>query len=192
MSSPLASASPDPFQSPRDVPEPRPSRSLMWLFAFGAVAGMCCCGGLCVVPSGMGIYQSVTERDNIERMITLFLMVMNEKRGDQALSLFSRRAVRSQAVTREQIEQLLDSQLLRGCQSATVQQINVARSFNTNEKAPQGTVANVAGTVSYGDGNSGTFRATLEKENGHWKLFPIHVQRKESTIEGDPSSKSND
>jgi hypothetical protein len=190
MTSPFTSSTPDPFQSPQTTSPPRRSWSLVWLLAAGAMAGFCCCG-LCVVPSGMGIYQSVAERDDVELVVTQFLVAMDQQRVDEALSLFSKRAITSQAVTREQLDQLIASEHFEGCQSATIQQINVSRSFNTNRKVPQGVVANVSGPVSYRDGTSGAFRATLEKDGDHWRLFSIHIQRNENR-KADPSPKKSD
>ena len=65
--------------------------------------------------------------------------------------------------------------IFEGYESLTVQNLNLAASANTNSDLPQGTVANVTGTVSYEDGFTGKLTAVLEKVDGEWKLFNFFV-----------------
>jgi len=132
---------------------------------------------MCVVPMGFGVYQAVTQRDEVERAIDACLQDVEAERADAALQRFSSRAIQNGLVTREQIEKLADDQHFRDYKSAHVTSIKVSQAFNTNPKVPQGTVANVAGTVGYNDGGTGVLQATLEKENGEWRLFALRVNR---------------
>jgi hypothetical protein len=46
---------------------------------------------------------------------------------------------------------------------------------NSNPDAPQGTVAEVSGTISYAGGIKGDFDAVLEKHGGKWQLDSINI-----------------
>src|SRR5262249_16924244 len=159
----------DPFQSPTPAPAaPRP-RSWLWLIALGVVASVCLCSGLCLVPSGLLIYRAAAERQPIEKSLNSFLADLNADRIDKALAHFSSRAQRSAQVNRQQIEQFAKAPYARGCNTTHITQINISQNYNTNQDVPQGTVANVSGTLDYTDGSHGTFRATLEREKGEWR-----------------------
>jgi len=170
----------DPFQSPTPAPATPRSRSWLWLIVGGAVASVCLCSGLCLVPSGLLIYRATAERVPVERILNDFLADVNAKRIDEALARFSSRAKRTAAMNREQIEQFADAPYARGCQAAHVTNINVSQNYNTNQDVPQGTVANVSGTLDYSDGVRGTFRATLEREQGEWRLHSVHLERNDA------------
>jgi hypothetical protein len=80
-------------------------------------------------------------------------------------------------VTREQVERLAGTRPFEDYQSLSVTGIHVAKSFNTDPKTPQGTVARASGAVAYQDGGTGVFQATLEKEGDQWRLLSLQVQR---------------
>ena len=167
--------SPDPFQAPPPTPPPSRRRSIVWLVALGMLLGVGCCGGLCLVPLGLGVYQAATERDDVEQVLNAFLQDLDQRRFDDALGRFSSRARQTVGVSRDHIELLVNDPNFRGASRATVTNIQVSRRFNTDETMPQGVVAIVSGSLAFEPSGSGTFEATLEKEASQWRLHSIHV-----------------
>jgi hypothetical protein len=127
---------------------------------------------------GFGVYQAVTQRDDVARAVDGCMQDIVAKRTEAAMQRFSSRAIEHGLVTRGQVEKLADDRHFRDYQAVEVKTINVSQAFNTNPKTPQGTVASVGGTVSYKGGGNGVFRATLEKEDAQWRLFSLRVERK--------------
>jgi hypothetical protein len=76
--------------------------------------------------------------------------------------------------------------LFDGYQSVTIDTTNLTSAVNTNPDVPQGSVATVNGTVTYTGSVTGSFRATLEKEDGDWRLFLINVTVPPSKIQPAP------
>ena len=179
-----APVSPNPFQPAVEPPAPRGGRSWVWILAAGAILGMCCCSGICLVPAGVGVYQAASERDDVEREIQDFMSALDAGNVDAAMNHFSSRALRTNQTSREKIKQLLDNPAFRGCQAVHITSINVNRSYNTNQDVPQGVVAIVSGTLHYQNGSSRPFHATLEKEGSQWKL---HTLRLDQQGNADPS-----
>lgn len=170
-------ASSNPFQSSQSG-APAPQRnSFIWIIGIGLLASICLCGGPCVGLVGFGVYQAVGQRDDVEHVIDASLQDIEPGRTDQVLTRISKRALDHDVITREQVENLARNPAFQSYKSARVTGINVSTAFNSNSKMPQGTVANVSGTVEYDDGGTGSFRATLEKENGEWRLYSLQVNR---------------
>ena len=175
MSSPFPSAAPpNAYQPPFAAPSPPPRRSALWWLAGGALAFMCCCGGPCVVTLVPGIFVLVSEGAKVGEVITGFLEDVNAKRTDSALSRFSAIAVSDAALTPEKIEQLGDDPNFEGATKASVSSINIKAN-------PQGTFGEASGSVSYTGGDKGTFEATLQKEDGAWRLRTLRVKRGSGT-----------
>jgi hypothetical protein len=149
----------------------------MWGIGIGCLACMCLCGGPCILLTGFGVYQAVSQRDNVEQVIDASLADIAGHRPDEALARASKRAIEHELITREKLQELGDNPAFQGYKSVTVTNINVSATYNSDTKVPQGTVAKVSGTVEYDDGGQGTFQATLERENGEWRLFSLEVNR---------------
>jgi len=178
MNSDFSSQQPsNPFQSPPSAAPPKRRNSLVWGIGIGCLACMCLCGGPLVLLTGFGVYQAVSQRDDVEQVIDASLADIAAQRPDEALARTSKRAIEHEFITRETLEKLADNPAFQGYQSARVTNINVSATYNSDPKVPQGTVANVSGTVEYDDGGKGTFQSTLEKENGEWRLFSLRVNR---------------
>ena len=139
--------------------------------------------------TGFGVYQAVTQRDDVEQVIDASLADIAARRPDEVLARTSKRAIEHESITRETLEQLADNPAFQDYESAHVTNVNVSASYNSDPKFAQGTVANVSGTVAYEDGGKGTFEATLEKENGQWRLFSLKVNR---DLSSPPAEKSVD
>jgi hypothetical protein len=65
--------------------------------------------------------------------------------------------------------------LFEGYESMMLTNLNLNAAFNTNPDLPQGTVAKAAGIVTYEGGIKGQVTATLEEEDGTWRLHQINV-----------------
>jgi hypothetical protein len=179
----------NPFQAPPTTTPPQRRSSLVWGIGIGCLACTCLCGGPCILLTGFGVYQAVSQRDEVEKVIDASLSDIAAQRPDEVLARTSKRAIEHEFITREKLEKLGENPAFRGYKSATVTNINVSATYNSDPKVPQGTVANVSGTVEYDDGGKGTFQATLERENGEWRLFSLKVDR---DAESPPVEKSDD
>lgn len=51
----------------------------------------------------------------------------------------------------------------------------VIKNTNITSMSGQPTVADIAGTISYTDGDTGTFTARLEKQNEGWRVLAINI-----------------
>ena len=168
--------SPNPFQPPEGKPA-SPKRSIVWWLLGGVLLTFFCCGGLCLIPIGRAVYRAATERDDVEQVITAFLTDLEAKRFEACLAYFSARSIRVASLSKEGMEQLAENPAFRGAQVAHVTNINVTYAFNSNSDEPQGTIANVTGTVTYADGATGSLQATLEQEKKIWRLHKLNLNR---------------
>jgi hypothetical protein len=173
----LPPSEPSPPVVPPDVHlPPAKSRRTLWII-LGSVSGILV---LCIVLAALLIGRSIlsisTEQAAVTPVIDRFMHAMTQHDAQAAYRLFSSRAQRQTPLA--DISTLLDGPnyvLFDGYQSVTVDTTNLTSSINTNPDVPQGSVATVSGTVAYTGGVTGSFRATLEKEDGDWRLFFINV-----------------
>ena len=158
------------------APPVRQSRRNLFIIIGALIASLCLCSVLCVALLGTGAFKALSERGNVEQAVDEFMQAMAEKDTDTAYALFSARAQRQTNLS--DLEKLLEGNnyvLFDGYQSATVETINLSAAFNTNPDLPQGTVANVTGTIAYTDGFTGRFEAVLEQAGDEWRLFNINI-----------------
>ncbi len=100
-------------------------------------------------------------------------MMQAGKNNDPAagFALFSQIAI-DQGTTQEDVAAFFDNrQLFDGYES-----IELGNNFSVNASSDTGTIASMSGNVNYA-GGSGTFTATLSKENGTWKIVRIDINR---------------
>jgi hypothetical protein len=134
------------------------------------------CSFLCIALIATGVGKILVEQAPVELILDTFMKDMEAKDVESAYTLFSPRSQRQTPIT--EVEKLIEGNnyaIFEGYQSLTVQNLNLTAAANTNPDMPQGTVANVTGTVSYEGGFTGTFNAVLEKVDGEWKLFNINI-----------------
>jgi hypothetical protein len=125
---------------------------------------------------GQGIMRVSTEQAAITPVIDQFMRAMVQRDADGAFRIFSTRAQRQTALA--DLTDMVEGPnyvLFEGYQSVTIDNTNISTVMNTNPDIPQGTVATVTGTVTYTGDVKGEVRATLEKEEGTWRLFFINV-----------------
>jgi hypothetical protein len=142
-----------------------------WLLSL-AILVLCCCPGLCA-----NLYAKIeTERPLVENAIDQFMQARAEEDGTKAYRLLSTRSKRTTALA--DIEELLQGNnyvLFEGYRSTSITDISLNLNTNTDPNEPQGTVAEVAGTIAYEGGFTGSFNAVLEKEGEVWRLFTIYI-----------------
>ncbi len=177
-----APAPPGPSEQ-NSVPEPGPGAAIsrrshrkLWIVGgiTAAVVGLCSIACLALVVAGVG--QALMERPPIEKILDSFMREMEAKDVETAYGLFSPRAQRQMPLT--VLQKMLQGNnyaLLEGYQTLVVENLNLKAAVNTNPDLPQGTVAEVNGTVSYEGGYKGKFTAVLEKVDGAWKLYNINI-----------------
>lgn len=160
---------PNPGES---APPPKaPQRRRSALLIAGAVLV-----SVCGIVVWRGMATVANETPLVEQVIDEFMTIMEAKDAAAAYALFSTRAQHKLSLADG--EKLLEGNnyaLFEGYRSVAIDQINIIASFTPDPNAPQGTVAEVAGTVTYTGGATGTFTAVLEKENDKWRLFAISV-----------------
>jgi hypothetical protein len=172
---------PSPYEPPASIepqtarPARRISRVVLAIAGIAILVPCVCCGGI-VALMGRGIYVAATERGNVQQVVSDYMENMKSQDEEATLALFSARARRQMPP-----RQIAEAQngplyyLFADYQQATVTKIFVSTAYNTNPDHPQGTIANVEGTVSYGDGRAGTFRGVLEREHNQWRIHVVHV-----------------
>jgi hypothetical protein len=147
------------------------------LFVGGAaVLGLMLCVGLCIATLGSNFLTVVTQKGNVAAVLDEFMKAMANKNAEHAYSLFSSRA--KQQVPSSEIESWLEGAnfvLFDGYDTLQVRTLNINLVHNTDPSKPQGTVAQVSGSINYAGGYEGSFQAILEKEGDGWMLDHIQV-----------------
>jgi len=134
------------------------------------------CIVLVVLVIGRTLLSVSTEQTAITPVIDRFMQAMTQHDSQTAYRLFSSRAQRQTPLADlTKLTKDPNYVLFDGYQSVTIDTTNLTSAVNTNPDVPQGSVASVNGTVTYTGGVTGSFRATLEKEDGDWRLFFINV-----------------
>jgi hypothetical protein len=131
---------------------------------------------LAAVLIGRTMLSISSEQAAITPVVDRFMQAMAQRDANAAYQIFSSRAQRQTPLA--DMTKLLSGAnyvLFDGYQSVAIDSTNLSNAINTDPDVPQGTVANVSGKVAYSGGVTGTFRATLEKEAGAWRLFSINV-----------------
>jgi len=161
-------------------PDPTParakSRRTLWIILGSVVGVLVLCIVIAALVIGRTILSVSTEQTAITPVIDRFMRAMTQHDAQAAYQLFSSRAQRQTPLA--DLTTLLEGPnytLFDGYQSVTIDTTNLTSAINTNPDVPQGSVAMVNGTVTYAGGVTGSFRATLEKEDGEWRLFFINV-----------------
>jgi hypothetical protein len=150
-----------------------------WLIIVALVAvSLCACVGVGVGVFTMGrtLMQVNQEQAMITPVLDEFMQAMAARDTNRAYRLFSTRAQRQTAIA--DLEALTTGPnyvLFDGYQTVVIDSTNLSSMANTDPNVPQGVVANVNGTITYAGGVAGTFRATLEKEEGTWRLHAINI-----------------
>lgn len=164
--------------SPLSSPSPTKPHRKRFLLIGGLVLGLfsVLCLVICVLTLGTGLLKSATERPKVQQVIDAYMKAMAAQDAARAYALFSTRAQRS--TSQADVEKGLAGNnylVFDGYQGVTITSFNVSVGVNTNPNLPQGTIAKVAGTVSYVNGITGSFTAVLEQEGTEWLLDGINV-----------------
>lgn len=114
----------------------------------------------------------------IESVLDSYMKYLATKDAKSAYALICPRAQKRTSLS--ELQNVLDGNIYANYhekyQGLSVGSIEVrATTAGTDPYAPQGTVANVSGNISYEDGKQGGFNAILEKNNGKWQIFYVNI-----------------
>lgn len=157
----------------------RPNRSKGWILAavgLGVIALACVCVSAVVLTVGGTGLKIATDKPKIEAVLDGFMSAMAEGDTQAAFDLFAPRAQGQMTVS--DLDAMLEGNnaaLFSGYRSVTVDSFNLTAAANTNPNVPQGTVAQIVGTLTYAGGIQGRIEATLEEDQGKWGLFFVNV-----------------
>lgn len=173
----------DPSSIPQAVPlPPKKSRKTLWFISGGVAGVVVVVAGICLVMIACAAliiafgFNTASAKAPVEVVLDRFLKYMVDRDIENAYALFSPRAQRQ--VTKADLEKLVTGNnylLFEGYQSLTVDQINIQAAAHTNPDMPQGTVAQISGTVSYQGGITGQITAVLEKVDEEWMLHRFNL-----------------
>lgn len=169
------SESPSFSQLPGSDGKQRSRRTLFIVVSIIALS-LCACVGIAALTIGRGILSLGTEQATITPVLDQFMQAMVSRDVNGAYALFSTRAQRQTPIT--DVETMFEGAnyvLFEGYQSLTIESTNLSTNVNTDQDVPQGQVATVSGTITYAGDITGSFRATLEKEGGAWRLHAINI-----------------
>jgi hypothetical protein len=172
---------PQPAEAPQAQPDiippaPRSSSKIPWIVAGLIGILVCFCCAVCLALVALAVGKVFLEKAPVEAVLKSFMTDMKARDAHSAYDLFSPRSKRTTPL--KNLEQMLQGNnyiLFDGYEDLSVQNLNISAAVNTNPDMPQGTVANVDGTISYANGVTGSFTAVLEKVDGQWKLFNINI-----------------
>jgi hypothetical protein len=145
---------------------PMRRRWLLWVMGSVAVLVILCLAGTLV--GGIGLFQNSQQESNgAIKVVDQFMQDGVHKDPGAGINLFSQTA-RDQGVTQDSIAKLFNvrNDLFQGYKSLQQETFNI-------QSGTQGTIASLAGTVSYTGQADKKFTATLRKEDGQWKLVSI-------------------
>lgn len=175
--------SPAPVESPPSVspgaPPSRPDRSKWWIpvvVGVGVVVLVCVCVSVGFLTVGGTALKIVTDKPKIEAVLDRFMSAMVDGDTQAAFDLYSPRA--QGQMTLDDLDKMLEGNnaaLFSGYRSVAVDTFNLSAAANTNPNAPQGMVAKIVGTVTYVGGMRGQIEATLEEDDGEWRLFYVFI-----------------
>jgi len=161
------------------TPPPKKSHKKVWIIV-GVVLGLLgVCAiiiFLCIAVIGIGAGKVLTEKAPVESVLDAYMKFMAAKDIENAYALFSPRARRQIPIS--QLQDMIEGNnyyVFEGYQSLSVVNIKLSTMVNADPDVPQGTVANVSGTITYAGSFNGTFTGTLEKVDGAWQIDGIYV-----------------
>jgi hypothetical protein len=142
----------------------------------GLVLSMCICFGLCGIIFASS-FQSKDQKPDVEKVLDEFMRAMVDKSVAKAYALFSVRAKQNVSITN--LEEMIKGKnyvLFEGYYETKIPDLALRSPiFTFGSSFPKGTVATAKGFVSYKGGITGKIDATLEEEDGKWKLIYINV-----------------
>jgi hypothetical protein len=155
---------------------PRKSRRKIWLIG-GIVCGTLCLFSIICFAIFALIKGNVNdEKAPVESVIDSYMKFMSARDFENAYALFSPRAHRTVPISK--IQELVEGNnylIFEGYQSLSIRNLGISTVAITNPDLPQGTVANVTGTITYEDGIQGSFNCILEKVDEKWQIDGVYV-----------------
>ncbi|NJL92243.1 MAG: hypothetical protein HC915_00230 [Anaerolineae bacterium] len=188
----------DPFQTPLIGDEPAPPYSREWVDARVEYLepetrtggrwrrGLLILVALVLIPamvfvmaggaSSINFFQSLTERGEVEQVVHRFMQHMEAQDAEEAYTLYSERSrFHTSLLDLQDLLVRRNYVLFDAYERVDITDLRIGQVVNQQPGLPLGTVATAHGTITYADGYEGSFRATLEKVNGDWRLFDIDI-----------------
>ena len=156
--------------------KPKKSRKKLLIIGILPAIGLCICAGICAFFIGSGIYQSAAEKENITKVIDEFMNAMVEKDTEVAYSFFSERAASQVPISN--VEEMITGAnyaLFDEYEMIEIQNISAGTTVNVYFQGPKRNIANVSGIVKYKNNYTGSFTASLENEEGLWRVETINI-----------------
>jgi len=167
---------PTPPPSAHIPQQPQKSKKSTWVIAGVVIGILCLCSIVCVAVFGASMFKVYTEREPVGLVLDAYMRHMANKDAESAYALFSPRAQRQIPISK--VQEMLEGNnyfLFEGYQSLEVGNLNISATANTNPDLPQGTVAKVAGVITFEGDIQGTFNGVLEKVDDQWMIDSIYV-----------------
>jgi hypothetical protein len=166
--------------TPPALAAPGKPRKTLWIVAGSIVSVLCLCALAVLAVAVPTLVKSVIavmqERDPVTAVLDSFMQKMVARDTQGAYALFSPRAQRQVPVS--EIAKMIQGNnyvLFDGYRQLEIDNLTLTAAVNTNPDVPQGTLANISGTVSYDGGIKGKLTATLEKVNGVWMIDRVDI-----------------
>jgi len=156
--------------------QPRKSNKKNWIIGGVVIGILCLCALVCVAVFGASMFKVFTEKAPVETVINTYMQYMAGKDADSAYELFSPRAQRQFSISA--INELLEGNnyfLFEGYQGLSATNLNISISANADPDLPQGTVAEVTGTLDFEGDIQGSFSCVLEKVGDQWMIYNINI-----------------
>ncbi|RPI31162.1 MAG: nuclear transport factor 2 family protein [Chloroflexota bacterium] len=163
-------------EPPAIQPQPKKSRTILWIVLAVSIVGTCLCTIVCVAPFIVAGAKVAAERAPVESVLNDYMRYMAAKDVDSAFALFSPHMQEQTPV--EYMQYLVaegNDAMFSGFQSLTVDSLRLGSETSTDPTQPQGVTAYVSGTISYSGGFTGQYVAILEKVDGAWKIYSVTV-----------------
>jgi hypothetical protein len=117
------------------------------------------------------------EQDEVAAVLESVMLAMAARDVDGAHQLFAAQAQGDEL--RAQLEQTLAGisfVLYSGYSRLELWNVTIGVQSGTEPAEPSGIVAHADGIIEYSDGYTGTFDATLVKEQDQWRLWSMNIQ----------------
>lgn len=158
-----------------DEKEVNKRRWILWgAAALIIIVVLCCGGGIWLFAKGMS--SVINETPAVQDSLDQFMRTMESKDVDRAYAMFSTRAKRN--IDKSQLEDMVDGlsfSIFQGYQEIQITNFYLNSVMNSNPDQAQGQVAEIEAIVIYANGFEGNLTATLEKEDGVWRMFDFNL-----------------
>lgn len=160
---------PDSYAGPRAK-----KRGLKWIILVTVLIVFVCCGGGAAYILNQA-RMTRAEKARVQALVDTFMRSMADKKVEPAYALFSSRA--KEEITPYHLSSRLYGEgytVFKDYQNTALDDLSISAPIFSLGYSP-GTTAEARGYITYENGATTTFEATLEMEDGQWKLMHIFI-----------------